>query len=504
MKGVREIILKARRQGFSTLIAILFFLDTINTPNTTSVIVAHDKDTTMRMFKMIKLMYDNLPESKKPPLKTETKNELSFGHNNSTFFIGTAGSDNFGRSDTITNLHCSEVAFWPNGEAIALGLFQAVTRNGNIFMESTANGIGNFYYEEYWKASDKQSAFRAWFSSWFDMDEYRIHPLLAPPFKTVDDLEREAKIKAAYKLDDDQLAFRRAKMREPGMWGKFVQEYPAYPAEAFIASGNPYFDRETLEPLGAVLRGGRYPAIEEIDFGHYDRLHAAHKRGDLVIYNLPEPGVAYCIGADTAEGITTSNTADSCSADVIDARTGSQVAHLHGKWDPHEYGILLAELGHYFEVALLAVERNNHGHAVLNTLIHECDYPNLYEHEEYDQRRAATAKKPGWPTSVKSKTLMLDTLAADTLNGEVRIKHPETVKEMLTFVKKPGGKAGGEGNSHDDRVMSIAIANIIAKDHQVPLLVLPSNRQTMAPDVLVGSTFGPIGSTFMDMLRRRK
>ena len=499
--GLRELILKARQEGFSTLIAVLFFLDTINTANTTTVVIAHDKETTERMFQMLRRMYDNLPAHKKPAMRSLTKNEMIFDHNGSTYFIGTAGSDAFGRSSTINNLHCSEVAFWPNGETVATGLFQAVASSGNIFIESTANGIGNFFYEEYWKADAGDSTFKARFFAWFRMKEYRAHPLIVKQFTTVADIDLEAKIRKAYDLDDEQLAYRRHKMREPGMWVKFVQEYPSNPEEAFVASGNPYFDRETLGSLINVLRGGRYPAIEDVDFGPYDRLALSYARGDLVIYDLPVEGETYVLGADTAEGITQAGRSDYCSADVLHAKTGAQVAHLHGKWDTREYAMILDELARFFCMALLAPERNNHGHAVISTLMHECEYPNLYEHEEYDSKTASSARKPGWPTSVKSKTLMLDTLASDLLSGDVRIKNAETVREMMTFVKKPGGKAGGEGASHDDCVISIAVANIIAKDNQVEIIIVPSIKQSILD--IDPAKPSPIGTSLYDMIKRR-
>ena len=498
MTGIREVLLKARQEGLSTLVAVLFFLDTINNANTTTVVVAHDDKTTKKLFEMVALFYKRLPTSKQPPLDRLTLDNIKFAHNQSTYFVGTAGSAEIGRSQTINNLHGSEVAFWPNSENLALGLLQTVPAEGNIFLESTANGIGNFFYETYWAAERKESTFTATFFSWFEHEEYEVDPIFVPPFTTQLDREMEARCAEAYNLNERQLAFRRLKMREPGMKGKFVQEYPSNPEEAFIASGQPYFDRETLTELLTTLRNGRYPALEltpeQIALHFKDpKLHAAYLAEELVIYELPEPGDLYGIGADVAEGLMDNGKADFCSADVIKGSNGFQCAHLHGKWDPHTYAGLLVSLATMYNMAVLAPERNNHGHAVINSLLHTHEYPNIYEHEEYDAARAATSRRPGWPTSAKSKTLMLDTLGAAVLTGDIKPTHIPTVQELNTFIKKPGGKAGSEGSSHDDRVISLGIAHMIVSKGVQAVLVIQSTRKVLTESGTQPSIETPVG-----------
>ena len=100
MTGIREVLLKARQEGLSTLVAVLFFLDTINNANTTTVVVAHDDKTTKKLFEMVALFYKRLPTSKQPPLDRLTLDNIKFAHNQSTYFVGTAGSAEIGRSQT--------------------------------------------------------------------------------------------------------------------------------------------------------------------------------------------------------------------------------------------------------------------------------------------------------------------------------------------------------------------------------------------------------------------
>ena len=61
----RDLILKPRQLGFSTQIEALFFGDTVLTPNTTSVMLAHDMASTEVIFGIAQLFWDRLPESEK-------------------------------------------------------------------------------------------------------------------------------------------------------------------------------------------------------------------------------------------------------------------------------------------------------------------------------------------------------------------------------------------------------------------------------------------------------
>lgn len=235
MTAQREIILKARQFGFSTLILALFFLDTVNNPETQTKVMAHDTDTTELLFGMVHRFYNNLPSP--PPTKYSTRRELAFSHNGSFLSVQTAGSMGAGRGGTPTNIHCSEVAFWPDPE-IFTGLMQSLPLNGNCFEETTANGLGNEFYDQYQDAKLGLSNFTPRFYAWFDHPEYSVVP--APDFEpTVKELELIINHGVTY----DQLQWRRNKIKEPGMGDKFVQEYPANDTEAFRVSGSTFFDR---------------------------------------------------------------------------------------------------------------------------------------------------------------------------------------------------------------------------------------------------------------------
>ena len=480
MTAAQEIILKARQFGFSTLIAALFFINTYNTPNTNTVVIGMDADNTNSLFAMVQTMYESLPESKKLKPKFANRKEFFWPETGSRYLVGNAQNLTYGRGKTIHNLHASEVAFWPDAETLLGGLMESVPQDGVAFIETTANGVGNWYHTEYQLAEAGQSVFTPRFFPWFQHPEYRRE--VTPGFVRTDDEEALAR---EFGLDDAQLAW--ARWKKKARKKLFPQEYPATTAAAFLTSGNPYFDREFLIELARDLADPVFDPIDvTIDASVYPKLAGVSRqvvyqdvRGSeslaesraLSVWEEPIPGRLYVIGADCAEGINDHGDHDFDAADVFDADTRPQVAQINGSWDTHEYGLLLAQLGFYYNTALLGIERNNHGHAVINAALYAAGYPEaradcangLYYHQEYDERKNPTTMKPGWPTTVATKFFALDGLATSVMERDMHLRSRQTVSQMLTYVKKPGGKAGGEGKSHDDCVMSASIVDALLK-----------------------------------------
>lgn len=455
MTGCRKIILKARKEGVTTLIAALFFLDTVNNPNTESVIIAHDLVTTQMIFKIVRLFYKHLPEHKKPVTQYASKREFYWPELESYFFVGTAGAKESGRGTTPTNLHGSEVAFWTNAGETVAGQLEAVPPEGNIILESTANGIGNYFHTEWLDSEIGESVFDPMFFAWFKDPEYRQDP--EPGWEPGAEL---LKLGLRHGLDTEQLYWYHQKAK--ALKRKLKQEHPSTPAEAFLSSGNPYFDRDVLQDW---LQACTEPVSVDTPSG-LTRLRAAHE--NLRVWSTPVAGRKYLVVADPAEGLDADGDHDYCAAHVVDWESWEQVAVLHGRWAPREFGLLLADLGNWFNLALVVVERNNHGHATLDAMLHGADYPyqgkapwgGVYCHEEYDVKKGPKdlQKRPGWPTTPKSKYLALDALAEGIADNDFLVHDRATVGELFRYVKLPGGKAGGEAGSHDDLVTALALA----------------------------------------------
>lgn len=244
----KYVILKARQFGISTYTEARLFWKTIFNQATNSFIMADSSKSATNIFEMTKRFYDYLPEGMpKPDLKKSNEKAIVFDEIDSSFRIGTAGNKQVGRSMTINYLHCSEVGFWQNANEIIAGLFQTVPTNdeSEIILESTANGVGNYFYDICQEGLEKKSDFTTLFIPWFENPEYS---------KIIDDLdfkltEEEQEIQSIYNLTNEQIFWRRNKINSDfkGREHLFKQEYPACFNEAFLNTQNSLFPSEYVE-----------------------------------------------------------------------------------------------------------------------------------------------------------------------------------------------------------------------------------------------------------------
>jgi hypothetical protein len=210
----RDIILKARQQGFSSFILAAFTADFLFKDNSRSVVVADKSDNAIELLERVKWYIESWAHKMKTkvPLKYNSKYELHLELRNTKFTIGTAENVEFGRSKTITNLHLSEAAFYPHLSKLLAGALQAVVPDGKIVIETTANGFNEFktLWEE---ASLGERDFK-------------------PSFFRASDFYDEGFLNRKRRELDEQ---------------SFMQEYPETAQEAFITSGESYFDKKALQ-----------------------------------------------------------------------------------------------------------------------------------------------------------------------------------------------------------------------------------------------------------------
>ena len=232
---VRALILKGRQQGASTYIAGRLYHTTTHRKGVRTFILTHEDAATQNLFEMAHRYHEHCPALMRPSTGASNAKELLFDLLDSGYKVGTAGTKGAGRSSTIQLFHGSEVAFWPNAETHAAGVLQAVpdAPGTEVILESTANGVGNFFYDKWRDAEAGKGDFIAIFVPWFWQEEYRKNP---PIGFTLD--EDELDYAAQYGLNVEQMAWRRNKLAELKDASLFRQEYPANSAEAFQISGH--------------------------------------------------------------------------------------------------------------------------------------------------------------------------------------------------------------------------------------------------------------------------
>ena len=217
----RTIILKPRQMGSSAWNLAMLATDFILEDNIRLVIIAHDQGTTVRLIDRAKAYLRTFEQKTgvSIPLKYNNRGELIRSDNGNTLYIGTAGNRSFGVGDTIHKLLCSEVSRYEDAETIMTNVLQAVPKDGWVMIESTANGYGNWYQLQWSKAETGESSFKPIFISYKEVPEY------------------------------SQEGWEEQKRGEYVDVRLFKQDFPESPEEAFLMSGNPFFDQEALSAM---------------------------------------------------------------------------------------------------------------------------------------------------------------------------------------------------------------------------------------------------------------
>jgi len=172
------------------------------------------------------------------------------------------------------------------------------------------------------------------------------------------------------------------------------------------------------------------------------------RSGALLVWMQPLPGRDYIVAVDTAGGGTDG---DFAAVQVVDATTGMQCAELQERLAPLDLAHAAADLAREYGGALIAVERNNHGSAVLA-------YLSTVERYERVYRQTGQA---GWLTTMASKPYMVSGLGALLVEQPQMFMSRRLLAECRTFVRGEYGRMGAASGAHDDLVMSMALAQAV-------------------------------------------
>jgi hypothetical protein len=434
--GPRNIVLKARQVGISTFVAARFFLHTITRPGTLTVQVAHDQRAAEEIFRIVHRFLENLPRRLRAgALCTSRANvrQLVFPRLDSEYRVETAGDASAGRGFTIHNLHCSEVARWPGDAAGTLAsLRAAVPPAGEIVLESTPNGAGGCFFDEWNRAP--QNAYVQHFFPWWWQPEYAL-----PGALNSDLTEEERALVTSQGLSAEQIAFRR--QVRSNLRGLAAQEFAENPVSCFLASGECVFDLDVIQQRLAVL-GSK---ADQENSTPEPAATECRDHGRLRIWWPPRQRNEYIIGVDPAGGGVEG---DYSCAEVIERDTGLQCAELHGHFPPAELAQRVATLAREYNEALVVVERNNHGHGVLAHLTASEMYPRVYVH----------GNQAGWLTTMATRPRMIEGFAAMLANLPQLFSSTTLLSECRTFVRRADGTPAAAQGAHDDCVMAMGIA----------------------------------------------
>ena len=415
---VRLIIAKARQKGFSRGILAKFAVRCLGIDGTRAVVISHEKKATKRLFAQVSYYYKHM-NGPKPILDRASAEEMSFPETDSSYYLGTAGSRAFGRGDTITDLHCSEFAWWETPESIVDGLFDAVPMSGRIYIESTGNGRNNdFFYR--WENAESMG-FTRLFYPWFGDLEYSL-----PVTSWQPDCPRHngflLDMQKKFNLSGQQMAFYEAKLKEKREDLKLMQqEYPSEPDECFQATG------------GSVFENVNWTYSPDWESINYEGYYVYRLRGH------PVEGHHYVIGGDPSGGTGH----DDAGLNVFCVETGEQVFELfYNTINPIRFGELLCGVGKEYNEAFIVCESNNHGAAVIPYLKDNYPPDKLYK------RKFATHTTPavyGWNNSENTKHALVGTMLEYL--DQITLYGTQTVKELKAFEENKDGRFGGKSDN---------------------------------------------------------
>lgn len=436
-----NIILKFRQAGITELIAMYCLWLTMYHPNKKVNIISIKDTVAKKVLKKIKFMYKNLPWYLQTPIINGRTGEYgsasTMEFSNGSIIESIPTSDQAGRSESLSLLVIDEAAIVRWASTIWASAFPTLSTGGSAIVNSTPYGVGNFYHSTWVDAVSGNSPLNPIRLRWQmhpdrDQDWYNEMATALGPKRT------------AQEIDGD-----------------------------FLSSGNTVFDLADIKGIEEMLSD--YPPLRVRLGGQYRE------------FNDPDPNTEYFIGADCSTGRATDYSSFTCMS-----KDGEEAAIYKGKIPLDKYARLLGDTGEKFNFATLAPEANDIGMAVVIKLQDE-GYPNLYYARKLLKKKGKNKPEeelvPGWITTQKNRTLIVEGLEKDIREDSVIIKDPFFVQEAYTFIYDGMGRpvAMGkhklnsssvdidlEGQTYsDDDIFGKAICNHIRKTTNRNTVVLP-------------------------------
>ena len=482
----RQVWLKARQQGLSTLSLAILFQKATLFPNTNTFTAANDKPTAQNLFRTEKLFYESMGADLRPKSRYSTKTELVFEDENnpdeglrSSMMVDTANNINLGISRTLTCIHLSEVARYTKGLDAVPSILGAIPMAAGtvIILESTAHVIGEYFKGMCERAQRGEGAWRFCFAPWFISPEYAIR--LHKGEKIRPNIEEKFLIRD-YHLTPEQVKWRRYKIDEfKGDENFFKQEFPSNYEEAWITLGYSVLPPSALAKLKThisepIRKCNVYPRAPR----HGQILD--DPEGQLWIWKMPESGATYDVGGDVSleaesdwdeEGermnVKEEAVTDYSAIQVVRRGTLEQVAEWKGRVHPIELAEILAVIGYFYNTAQLAPEAGGIGVATTGHLSLQLGYPNIYRWRYRDRVGAGLTRYAGWETGIKSKQYLIAFTLSTVINrpaDEPLIHSERLYDELETFVRTGYASYGAAAGNYDDLTMAYMIAIVTSND----------------------------------------
>ena len=412
-KHDRNIILKSRQLGISTLAAGKSLHQMLFNRDTNVLVIATKQDTAKNLVTKVKFMYDELPSWLK--IGFVEKNKLALRLKNGSQIKAVSAASDAGRSEAISFLIVDECAFIEENriEEIWASSQQTLSTGGGAMVLSTPNGTGNFFHRMWTKAEEGLNGFTTIRLPW------TVHPERNQEWRDKQEDELGPRM-AAQECDCD-----------------------------FTTSGNTVIDVDLLNYYDKTFIKD---PVEKRGIG-----------GNFHVWEYPDYSRNYMVIADVARG----DSQDYSAFHIIDIEECKQIATFKAQIGTKEFGNMLIAVATEYNNALLVIENANIGWNTIQVVIDRA-YPNLYYSPKGDGASSAESflqkgydvmdkskMVPGFTMSLKTRPLVIGKLDAYMREKSIIIQCKRTMEELRTFIWR-NGRPEAQLGYNDDLVMSLA------------------------------------------------
>ena len=406
------LILKSRQLGITTLIAAYSLWLSLFNQDKSVLIISIKQEVSKEIITKVRFANEHLPSWLKE--KETTNNHMSLRFENGSQISATSSAKDAGRSKALSLLIVDEAAFIDEAESIWTSAFNTLSTGGRAIILSTPNGVGNWFHRMWVNAEKKKNDFKTLKLNW------NLHPERDQSWR--DEQTKQLGVKGASQECDCD----------------------------FLSSGTNVVDLMILKEY------------EENPEMVHDRIEA-YRGEEWWIFKQPEDGNSYIVCADPARG----DGMDYSAAHILDVDSLEQVAEYHGQLSMKDFGNELVSMATRYNDALLIVEYNGLGPAVLqqivdreykNTFYSSLDLKVIEVHRQLTNRHNSEDKKlkPGFSTTISTRPIIISKLEAYFRERAVIIHSIRLIEELKTFIWE-NGKAQAAENYNDDLVMALAI-----------------------------------------------
>lgn len=428
----RIITLKARQVGVSWLAASYALWRASFFDGATILMLSKREDEARALLAKSFYVYQNLPVFLRRKVHKHNETEFSFQDGRtpgvaSTTIKAFPSTEDAGRSEAASDVICDEWAFHPFAE-INYGAYKpTIDAGGRLWGISTANGVGNFFHTTYVNAKIPDNNW----SRQHPIGRNGFVPLFIPWFARPD--RNDAWYEQQVKEYSDT----------PSL---LPQEYPSSDLDAFISSGNSYFNKERIRLWMQYCK-------TPVDTDH---------TGVIKRWEFPQYGEKYILGADCAEG----RGEDLSGAAIYHHRTMRHVADIHGDLTPDHFAALIVELAREYNNAFCCIERNSAGTGVIIDIVQRYGYTNVLRYRPIQNslklgrsqiKEYNANSEYGWPTNQINRPMLLKDLSSAISTGSLTSYDKAFYEECMTFVNIRGKLQAAEA-CKDDRVFKHALA----------------------------------------------